>query len=112
MNTTTISIIRDYDKIDILEHIIKNLPITNTRACETIISNLIDSISADNIQHIQMYTTSLHQSINDNSKVKDILLISTSIAKEKPLLLSININEQTNKYINYTLVNKDKYPLL
>jgi len=101
-NITTIPITTEYDKICLLEQLIKYVSQDNesTAIIETIFSNLIDSITSNQENDIQQYLNLLKDRINDIKILKLSLQLSISIAKIVPLLLTLEVNQNTIKYIN------------
>ena len=101
-NITTIHITTEYDKICLLEQLIKYVSqdIESTAIIETIFSNLIDSITSNQENDIQQYLNLLKDRINDIKILKLSLQLSISIAKIVPLLLTLEVNQNTIKYIN------------
>ncbi len=101
-NITTIPITTEYDKICLLEQLIKYVSqdIESTAIIETIFSNLIDSITSNQENDIQQYLNLLKDRINDIKILKLSLQLSISIAKIVPLLLTLEVNQNTIKYIN------------
>jgi hypothetical protein len=104
--TTFIYIKREHDKICLLEKIIIYITntisiTTNANVFETIISNLIDSIILRQENNTQLYLDLLKETINEEQIINLITDLSISIANEQPYILTIEVNEQTNKYINY-----------
>lgn len=101
-NITTIPITTEYDKICLLEQLIKYVSqdIESTNIIETIFSNLIDSITSNQENDIQQYLSLLKGRINDIKILKLSLQLSISIAKNVPLLLTLEVNQNTTKYIN------------
>ena len=101
-NITTIPITTEYDKICLLEQLIKYVSqdIESTNIIETIFSNLIDSITSNQENDIQKYLNLLKGRINDIKILKLSLQLSISIAKNVPLLLTLEVNQNTTKYIN------------
>jgi len=101
-NITTIPITTEYDKICLLEQLIKYVSqdIESTAIIETIFSNLIDSITSNQENDIQQYLNLLKDRINDIKILKLSLQLSISIAKNVPLLLTLEVNQNTIKYIN------------
>ncbi len=110
-NHTTIYITREHDKICVLEHIIKNVTndIKSIDDIETIISNFIDSIISNQQNYIQLYLNLLQKRV-DKHLFKIIIDVSVSIANQIPYVLTIQVNDKTNKYINY-INNTDILPL-
>lgn len=105
-NTTLIYIKREHDKICLLEKIIIYITntisiTTNANVFETIISNLIDSIILRQENNTQLYLDLLKETINEEQIINLITDLSISIANQQPYMLTIEVNEQTNKYINY-----------
>jgi hypothetical protein len=105
-NTTLIYIKREHDKICLLEKIITYITntisiTTNANVFETIISNLIDSIILRQENNTQLYLDLLKETINEEQIINLITELSISIANQQPYMLKIEVNEQTNKYINY-----------
>jgi hypothetical protein len=106
-NTTTIYITREHDKICLLEKIIKyvtnNINIDPTINLETIISNLIDAFALKEKDNINIYLNILTKTIVEQQILNIIIELSMSIAIfiQKPYALTIEVNNQTNKYIKY-----------
>jgi hypothetical protein len=104
-NTTTIYITREHDKICLLEKIIKyvtnNINIEHTIILETIISNLIDSFALKEEDNINIYLNILKNSIKEQEILDIIIELSIAISIQKPYALTIEVNNQTNKYIKY-----------
>ena len=100
---TNISITREHDKICILEHIIKYVSndIKSTNEIETIVSNFIDSVILNEKNDIELYLNLLKKRVDKHKLLKIIIELSLSIAKQFPYLLTIEINDKTNNYINY-----------
>jgi hypothetical protein len=109
---TNISITREHDKICILEHIIKYVSndIKSTNEIETIVSNFIDSVILNEKNDIELYLNLLKKRVDKHKLLKIIIELSLSIAKQFPYLLTIEINDKTNNYINY-INDKDTLPL-
>jgi hypothetical protein len=109
---TNISITREHDKICILEHIIKYVSndIKSTNEIETIVSNFIDSVILNEKNNIELYLNLLKKRVDKHKLLKIIIELSVSIAKQFPYLLTIEINDKTNNYINY-INEKDTLPL-
>ena len=85
---------REYDKICILENIIKNIKNNNDKCIseiETIISNLIDSIIIDKQHNVQHYVNALKQHINQPNILDIIIELSISIANQTPYQMTISI---------------------
>ena len=83
---------REYDKICILENIIKNIKNNNDKCIseiETIISNLIDSIIIDKQNNIPHYVNTLKKYINQPNILDIIVDLSISIANQTPYQMSI-----------------------
>jgi len=109
-NMTTISIIREHDKICLLEKAIQNIPgILSTTEVESIVSNLIDSITINHETNIQYYSNLLRNNINDSKMVNIIIQLSEAIGKNLPLLLTIEVNKVSMKYINYITNNNQNF---
>ena len=109
-NMTTISIIREHDKICLLEGAIQNIPgILSVTEVESIVSNLIDSITVNNEINIQNYSNLLRNNINDSKMFNTIIQVSEAIGKNLPLLLSIEVNKVSMKYINYITNNNQNF---
>lgn len=79
---------REYDKICILENIIKNNNDKCINEIETIISNLIDSI-IDKQTNIQHFVNALKKHINQPNIIDIIVELSISIANQTPYQLTI-----------------------
>ena len=112
-NMTTISIIREHDKICLLENAMKNIPyLLSISEVESNVSNLIDSITINNENNIQHYTNLLRNNINDSKMFNIIIQLSEAIGKNLPLLLTFEVNKVSMKYINYiTNNNQNLLPL-
>jgi hypothetical protein len=106
---TTIQIIREYDKINLLETYLIN---NNLENCKNIISNLIDCIIQQDNKNIINNIFLLKKYINEPqpNKIITIKKIVYSIAEETPFDLYININKLTIKYINY--INQSYVPFI
>ncbi len=101
-NVTTISIIQEYDKIDLLEKIIKHISNDFTLSVskvETIVSKLIDFIIINDIDNIEHTSNILRHIIYDTKIVDIIIKISNSIGKNTHLSLTIKINKHSMKFI-------------
>jgi len=111
-NITTISINTEYDKICLLEHAIKyvNQDIECTTIIESIVSNLIDSMTLNQENNTQIYLDLLKARINDSKILNLSIQISISIAKNIPILLTLEVNQNTSKYINF-IKNNNKLGL-
>ena len=106
---TTIFIVREYDKINLLETYLTN---NNLEKCKTIISELIDFIIKQDNKNIVNNIILLKKYINEPhpNKIITIKKIVYSIAEETPFDLYININKNTIKYINY--INQSFVPFI
>ena len=105
-NTTTIYITREHDKICLLEKMIKYVTtnyinIDPTINLESIISNLIDAFALKEEDNINIYLNILKKTIDEQEIVNIIIELSISISIQKPYALTIEVNNQTNKYIKY-----------
>jgi len=105
-NTTTIYITRVHDKICLLEKMIKYVTtnyinIDPTINLESIISNLIDAFALKEEDNINIYLNILKKTIDEQEIVNIIIELSISISIQKPYALTIEVNNQTNKYIKY-----------
>ena len=111
-NITTISINTEYDKICLLEHAIKYVSqdIECTTIIESIVSNLIDSMTLNQENNTQIYLDLLKDRINDSKILNLSIQISISIAKNIPILLTLEVNKNTSKYINF-IKNNNKLGL-
>ena len=89
MDTNIVLIKREYDKICILENIIKNVNDKCITDIETIISNLIDSIIIDKQTNIQHFVNALKKHINQPNIIDIIVELSISIANQTPYQLTI-----------------------
>lgn len=107
--TTTLTVMREYDKICILEQFIKQVP--NLSKIETLVSNFIDSIAINNDNHTNKYLSVITDSIIDTNIRDNIINLSYSIAKDIPFLITIEINDNNIKYINYINNNQIWLPL-
>jgi len=96
MDTNIVLIKREYDKICILENIIKNINDKCISDIETIISNLIDSIIIDKQHNVQHYVNALKQYINQPNILDVIVELSISIANQTPYKLTIQ-NDKSEK---------------
>jgi len=110
-NTTMISIISDYDKICILEKIIKyQVKNDSVRIVELIISNFIDSITKEE-NNTEMYLNLLKQNISESKLLNLVIELSISIAKNIPILLGFEVNQQNRKQINFIKHNNNHFIL-
>lgn len=103
-NTTTIYITSQHDKICILEKIINsgyNINIENINTLETIVSKLIDTIELKEEEKINDCLNMLKKNIGEQKILNLIVDLSISIATQKPFVFTIEVNNQTNKYIKY-----------
>jgi hypothetical protein len=104
-NTTTIYVTREHDKICLLEKIIKyvtnNINTELTINLETIISNLIDAFALKDEDKINIYLNILTKTIDEQEILNIIIELSIAISIQKPYALTIEVNNQTNKYIKY-----------
>jgi hypothetical protein len=104
-NTTTIYITREHDKICLLEKMIKyvtnNINIEPTINLEYIISNLIDAFALKEEDKINIYLNILTKTIDEQEILNIIIELSIAISIQKPYALTIEVNNQTNKYIKY-----------
>jgi hypothetical protein len=104
-NTTTIYITREHDKICLLEKMIKyvtnNINIDPTINLESIISNLIDAFALKEEDNINIYLNILKKTIVKQEILNIIIDLSIAISIQKPYALTIEVNNQTNKYIKY-----------
>ena len=104
-NTTTIYITREHDKICLLEKMIKyvtnNINIDPTINLESIISNLIDAFALKEEDNINIYLNILKKTIDKQEILNIIIDLSIAISIQKPYALTIEVNNQTNKYIKY-----------
>ncbi len=104
-NTTTIYVTREHDKICLLEKIIKyvtnNINTELTINLETIISNLIDAFALKDEDKINIYLNILKKNIDEQEILNIIIELSVAISLQKPYALTIEVNNQTNKYIKY-----------
>jgi hypothetical protein len=105
-NTTTIYITREHDKICLLEKMIKYVTtnyinIDPTINLESIISNLIDAFALKEEDNINIYLNILKKTIDEQEILNIIIELSISISIQKPYALTIEVNNQTNKYIKY-----------
>lgn len=110
MNTTIITVSREYDQLCLLELILKD---NHLEILEPIVSQLIDAfidVSEDNInsclEKIKEYETK-----TDTDVINAIIAFSTSIAHNTPMLFTIQVNEKTKKYIEYINNKTDILPL-
>ena len=109
-NITTITLIREHDKICFLEGAIQNIPgILSITEVESIVSNLIDSITVNNEINIQHYSNLLRNKVNNSKMFNTIIQVSEAIGKNLPLLLSIEVNKVSMKYINYITNNNQNF---
>jgi hypothetical protein len=108
MNTTIITVSREYDKLCLLEQILKD---NNLQPLEPIISQLIDALISNNQCDINKYLEILKEhDIEKIDVINAIIEFSISIANDFPILFTIQVNEKTKKYIEY--INKsDILPL-
>ena len=104
--TTTISIIREHDKICLLEKILKE---NNLEHMETLISNLIDCMIENKQCCIDSHINNLQSKLHNEKKLRLIIELCESIAQQMPFSLTIEINEFTKKYINY--INNNQFNL-
>ena len=105
-STTTISVMREHDKICLLEKILQENKI---EYMETTISNLIDCMIENKQSCINSHINKLQSKLHDEKKLHLIIELCESIAQQMPFSLTIEINELTNKYINY--INNNQYIL-
>lgn len=94
---TTIYVIREHDKICLLENLMKNIESTS----EKIVSAYIDNcIIGDSIQS-NYYLKLLHSEIHDKRILSNILKVATSIVKQTPLKFNIENTDENSKLIEY-----------
>lgn len=100
-NITTVTINKEYDKICLLEEAIKYVThdINSTTTMEINVSNLIDSITLNQENTIQTHLNLLKSRINNPKILLLIIQLSIAIAKNIPILLTLEVNENTSKYI-------------
>lgn len=97
-NTDTIIIIREHDKLCILEKLLNN----DTKL-EKLVSKFIDYIIQKDNQYKLQYFNLIEDNIHDVILLSNIIKISNSIAYDTPLELPIsfvNNNENIIKYLN------------
>ena len=100
-NTTSISITSDYDKICILEKIIKyQVKNDSIRIIELIISNFIDSITKEE-NNTEIHLNLLKQNIREPKLLNLVIELSISIAKNIPISFTVEVNQQNRKQIKY-----------
>jgi hypothetical protein len=102
-NTTTICITREHDKICILEKLLNG-----DSELETLVSNFIDTIIAQN-NHL-IYFNKLKTKIHNDNLFDKIIQLSLSIAYQTPFKETIEVNETTDNFIKY--LKKPFIPLL
>jgi len=91
-----IYVTREHDKLCILEKLLNN----NTEL-ESIVSKLIDSYIHDDIQIAKQLITQLIHKVNDNTLLYKIIYIASSIAKQTPIqIVTNNNNELLKEYLN------------
>ena len=105
-NTTeTIIIVKEYDKLCILEKLLNN----DTKL-EKIVSNFIDySIEKDNQNKLYCFN-SIKDNIQDTKLFEIIIKLSTSIANDSTVELPISIFNNCDNIIKY--VNQPYIPFL
>jgi len=101
-NFTTLSIVREYDKLCILENIIKHQQHNNDsiRILESIISNFIDSMISNQENNRQLYLNLLNQYIHEPKILNFTIELCISIAKDIPTFITVEINQNNSKFIN------------
>jgi len=96
-NTTTIYVIREHDKICLLENLMKKIEPNP----EKIVSFYIDSsINGDSIQ-TNYYLKLLHNDITDKQSLLNIIKVAASIIKQKPLKFNIEVTDENSNLIEY-----------
>lgn len=98
MNTTVISITTQHDKICLLEQFIKHINIEST-TLEKIVSNFIDAVTEKCEKNVQIYLDLLKDYINNKNLLECCIQLSISISENIPILVTLEVNNNTKKYI-------------
>ncbi len=110
MNTTIITVSREYDKLCLLEQILKD---NSLEILESIISQLIDAFISNNQCDINKYLEILKEYNTEKIDIINAIIeLSISIANNIPILFTIQVNEKTIKYIEYLNNKHDVLPFL
>ena len=88
----TVTIIRQHDKLSILEGLLNN-----DSELEKIVSGYIDECERNNNKNITIkYTTILKHKINNYKLICKIIKLATSIAYDKPFIMKIPLTNTTD----------------
>ena len=94
--TTTVKIYREHDKICILEKYLNN-----NSLLESLVSKFIDHCIQNETYLAREYFNKLKQTINNNTIFETIIQLALSIAQQTPYSVTIEVNDNTTKIIDY-----------
>jgi hypothetical protein len=94
--TTTVTIYREHDKICILEKYLNN-----NSLLETLVSKFIDHYMQNQTYLATEHFNKLKLTINNNTIFETIIQLALSIAEQTPYSVTIEVNDNTTKIIDY-----------